>query len=278
MMRVASLEEVFSRLDRLAVERRDATALAPASGRPMTFGTLSSAVTAAATRLRSEGLRQGDSVSFSVRPSIASIVLILAVVRAGGIVVAADPGMGVDVFNARMAMVRPAFVMAESLLYALSASSLFRWLPAGRRLQLPQLGRMPECRFVRVGRWLPGVPPSLDAAHLIDPPTTIDPVATREPEDPVFIVFTSGTTSSPRTVVHTARSVAAMIDAARYVSELDTDSVVVTDQLHSVLPALLAGSTVVLPAPERAPANSSGSCVRRTQRTPSPSRRICTGS
>jgi acyl-CoA synthetase (AMP-forming)/AMP-acid ligase II len=66
-------------------------------------------------------------------------------------------------------------------------------------------------------------------------------------EDPVLIIFTSGTTADPRAVVHTTRSIAAMVDASHLISDLDADSIVMTDQLHSTLPALLAGARVVLP-------------------------------
>jgi acyl-CoA synthetase (AMP-forming)/AMP-acid ligase II len=246
MTRVASLSDVYSTLNRLAVERRDDVALVSPQGRLTTFGALHDAVSAAATGLRAEGMQRGDVVAFSVRPSVEAIVLILATVRAGGTIVAADPGMGAALFSARMVAVRPRFVMAESLLYMLSGNRLARGLLRGRHLELPQVGRMDGCRFVRVGRWLPGTPPSIAAASLMRSPASGLPVDLHA-DDAVFVVFTSGTTADPRAVVHTARSAAAVFDAAHLISELDRDAVVVTDQLHSALPALLAGSRVVIP-------------------------------
>jgi acyl-CoA synthetase (AMP-forming)/AMP-acid ligase II len=47
--------------------------------------------------------------------------------------------------------------------------------------------------------------------------------------------------------VHTACSIAATLDTAHLLSDLDAGSIVMTDQLHSTLPALLAGARVVLP-------------------------------
>src|SRR5689334_17787826 len=82
------------------------------------------------------------------------------------------------------------------------------------------------CRFVRVGPWLPGTPPSLDSARLMAPlPRCAPPVELRA-DDPVLIIFTSGTTAEPRAVVHTARSTAAMLDASHLLSDLDADSIV----------------------------------------------------
>jgi acyl-CoA synthetase (AMP-forming)/AMP-acid ligase II len=240
--------DIFTTLGRLARERRDAPALVSPRGRVTTFGGLEEAVGAAATRLQAAGLHPGDAVVFSVRPSVEAIVLILATARAGGVLVAADPGMGESLFNRRMAAVQPRFVMAESLLYALSASRLARRVLRSRKLELPRVGRLPGCRFVRVGRRLPGTPPSLDAARLMAPlPGPARPLVARPPHAPVLIVFTSGTTAEPRAVVHSARSVAASVRAAHHVSDLGERSVVLTDQLHSALPALLAGSRVQLP-------------------------------
>jgi acyl-CoA synthetase (AMP-forming)/AMP-acid ligase II len=246
--RIASLADVHSSLSCLAAERRDDVALVSPRGRLTTFGALNDAVSGAATRLTLEGMRRGDAVVFSVRPSVEAIILILATLRAGGTTVAADPGMGADLFAARMAAVQPKFVMAESLLYALSSNRVARRLLRTRHLELPQVSRLAGCRFVRVGHWLPGTPPSIDAANLMrslacpgKQPLWLDQ------DDAVFIVFTSGTTAHPRAVVHTARSIAATLDASLLISDLDNHAVVMTDQLHSALPALLAGTRVVLP-------------------------------
>src|SRR5437868_466732 len=134
MTRVASLGEMFVTLDRLAHERPYDIALISPQGRHITFAALNDAICATATRLQTEGMQPGDAVVFSVRPSVEAIILILATVRAGGTIVAADPGMGAELFAARMAAVRPKFVMAESLLYALSASRLARRILRSRRL------------------------------------------------------------------------------------------------------------------------------------------------
>lgn len=247
MTRITSLSEIYESLDRLARERPDDVALIAPRGKHTTFAALNDAVCAAATRLQAEGMRLGDAVMFSVRPSVEAIILILATIRAGGIIVAADPGMGAALFAARMAAVRPRFVMAESLLYALSASPVARKVLRSRHLELPQIGKMAGCRFVRVGPWLPGTPRSIDAARLMRPLPHYNPPVQMQGDDPVLIIFTSGTTAEPRAVVHTARSIAAMIDAAHLIVDLDADSIVMTDQLHSTLPALLAGARVVLP-------------------------------
>jgi acyl-CoA synthetase (AMP-forming)/AMP-acid ligase II len=81
-----------------------------------------------------------------------------------------------------------------------------------------------------------------------------DPPVDLQPDDAAFIVFTSGTTADPRAVVHTARSISAVLAASRLISDLNAEAVVMTDQLHSALPALVAGARVVLPPTGARPA------------------------
>ncbi len=139
-------------------------------------------------------------------------------------------------------------MMAETILYALSSSRLARKVTRRRGLDLPHVGGLPGCQFVRVGPWLPGTPRSLGFRDLVRPiDSTAAPAIQHGCDDAVFIVFTSGTTARPKAVVHTARSIAATLDASHLISDLNAESVVMTDQLHSVLPALLAGSCVFLP-------------------------------
>ena len=76
MTRIASLNEMYVVLDRLAHERPNDVAMISPRGQHTTFAALSDAVSAAATRLQAEGMQQGDAVVFSVRPSVKAIILI----------------------------------------------------------------------------------------------------------------------------------------------------------------------------------------------------------
>ena len=99
----AFVEDILGQARRL----RGAVALMETNGRQITYAELLRRVEGGASALHRKGFKAGDAVLFTVRPSIASISLILAVVRAGGIVVAADPRMGASVFESRVALARP---------------------------------------------------------------------------------------------------------------------------------------------------------------------------
>src|SRR5207253_1210961 len=125
-------------------------------------------------------------------------------------------------------------------------SAATRWLLGRVGARLPSFRMIPRARFARVGRWIPGA----GDASVIDPGT---PPATRcEPndrsaDDPMIVVFTSGTTASPKAVVHTWRSVEAALDLIGSQLAIGEGDVMYARDLHLMLPAMAAGARVVMP-------------------------------
>ncbi|GLC25644.1 class I adenylate-forming enzyme family protein [Roseisolibacter agri] len=239
-------------LDRLAAraaERPDAPAVANDDGRPVDRATLVRRVRALARGLVAAGLAPGDRVLFAVRPSVEAIVAILAVVEAGGVLVAAEVGTGSALFAARMALVRPRWVIGESLLLAAAGSRVARAIARRRGVDLPSLDALREARLVRVGPWLPGMRGARAATAIeragVEAPHVALPAA-RE-DAPAFVVFTSGTTAAPRAVVHTQRSLRATLDVVGASLAVADGDVLYAGELHLALPALLAGARVVVP-------------------------------
>ena len=242
------VERVLASLAALPADRvalRETGGWRPAQ---ISAGGLVERVERTAAGLVAEGLRPGDRVLFAVRPSIDAIALILATIRAGGVVVAADPGMGDVVFAARMERIQPRWVMAESAALALTAWPWSRALARRLNVQLPPLARplgAAPVRLVRVGPWIPGLP--APSSHTLSRHAASPLPATGDPDDPAFLVFTSGTTEQPKVVVHTGRSLSASLDALSTALALTPDDVPYARDMHIILPALLAGACAVLP-------------------------------
>lgn len=221
----------------------------------VTFGGLAERVERTAAGLRAQGMEPGDRVLFSIRPRPEGVVLCLAVLRAGGAVVFVDPGSTPELFAARIAAARPRWAATEALLYAASSGPL-RGIARSRGLLLPDYGRLPV-RHLYTGRWLPGVPRGAHrVARLGAVPGTVRALeGTAEADREALVVFTSGTTSDPKAVVHTARTLGGMLDLFAKVGDLKPGQRAHTDQMFLGLPAIMAGGTWEIPAkaPKDAP-------------------------
>ena len=240
----------------------------------VTFGDLAERIERTASALRAQGLEPGDRVLFSIRPRPEGVILCLAILRAGGAVVFVDPGSTPELFAARLAAAQPRWAATEALLYA-AASGPLRRIARSRGLLLPDYGRLPV-RHLYTGPWLPGVPRgALRVARLAARGTASAPgsgpasssapgsapgpapasAGVPDADREALVVFTSGTTSDPKAVVHTARTLGGMLGLFAQVGALLPGQRAHTDQMFLGLPAVLAGGTWEIPArsPKDAP-------------------------
>jgi acyl-CoA synthetase (AMP-forming)/AMP-acid ligase II len=227
----------------------------------VTFGGLAERVERTAAALRARGMLPGDRVLFSIRPRPEGVILCLAVLRAGGAVVFVDPGSTPELFAARIAAARPRWAATEALLYAASSGPL-RGVARSRGLLLPDYGRLPV-RHLYTGPWLPGVPRGARRVASLGRTAPVVPAAPgpAEREDrEALVVFTSGTTSDPKAVVHTARTLGGMLSLFARVGDLNPGQRAHTDQMFLGLPAMLTGGTWEIPA--KAPKDAPEAFVR----------------
>jgi acyl-CoA synthetase (AMP-forming)/AMP-acid ligase II len=236
---------LLDQIEARCVSDPSAPALIQAGGRIYTYGEVKAELDALTSGLLNAGMRPGDAVVYSVRPSPESVLLLLAVVRCGGVVVAVDPGMSPELFAARLSLLDPRWVMAESILYALAQAAPLRRALERKGVRLPSL-RVRGARLLLQGRPLPWVHGAL---YYRDLAGTKAAVATPDvdPNGTAVVVFTSGTTSMPKGVVHSRASIGAgLAMVAAHLALRPTDCLY-TDQLHMIVPALMAGASVVIP-------------------------------
>lgn len=219
---------------------RPAVLGATVTGRPVvhaTRGELAELADGYASALHHCGLSSGDTLGVAVRPGARALAVTLAAYRLGLRMAVLDPSAGPDVLTARLALARPALVVADA-----AAQAVAGWAgPLARRagLALPELAGLGPVRTV--GRRLPGSAPTL---HPRGGPV---PAGSDHDGDAV-IVFTSGTTSRPRAVVHTRSSLDAGLRAVAGLVRPTPGRPVLGGTFFVLVPALASGAPVALPA------------------------------
>jgi olefin beta-lactone synthetase len=185
-----------------AVQRRpERPALAMGLGHDrLTYGELWDKVDRASTGLARAGLRPGDRVICMVPMSLDLYVILLGVLKAGGVAVFVDPWVGLRQVAAFAAFAEPrAYVGAFK-------SHLLRFLqPALRRLPLT----------ITCGTRVGGIPARLTLKELLSKPGN-GVIRERGPSDPALITFTSGSSGTPKGVNRTHGFLRAQHEALRH--------------------------------------------------------------
>lgn len=201
-----------------------------------TCGDLADLAERYAAALHARGLGPGGTVGVAVRPGPRALAVMLALHRLGARAAVLDPGAGPDVLRARLALARPELVLADAAVQAVAG-----WArPVARRahLALPDLAELGP--VVTVGPRLPGCAPALGGGGLLPRPFDGDGDA--------VVVFTSGTTSRPRAVVHTRASLAAGMAAVTELVRPRAGRPVLGGTFFVLVPSLANGAPVALPA------------------------------
>lgn len=197
--------------------------------RTVTFAALDRRVNAAIANFERHGLCPGDRVLLAVPVSIDTYVLMLALLKAGMVVMYIDPGHGP----------------------ATAVRILDRWPPAAivasRSILLPgllfrELRRIPK-RFVSGG----GMPGAI-RIHPGESSTATAPVATRAAADPAVLSFTSGTGGEPKALLRTHGFLRTQLRVLRQVADVVEDDIDFVAMPMFVLFNLANRITSVLPA------------------------------
>ena len=192
--------------------RRDPARIAVAErGRSLTYGQLDATIDGAVAALRGEGVTAADAVFVLTANDIVSVVAVHAVLRLGALVMVAPTSAGAAQVRDIVDATEPSVVLAPASL-------------------LPTSDDTPGTRWLLT-----------DTIGGADPVSGGTTAAGRDPDEPSLVIFTSGTTSRPKGVVHSLNTLLVasrnFIEAARLTA---ADNIFMISPLASVTGMLQA--------------------------------------
>ena len=98
---------LLAELEIISARAPDSIALIEESGRVVSYSALVARIARIAVALRQHGVRRGDRVLFAIRPSETAVATIVALTEIGAVLVAAQVGVGDELFESQMRTVEP---------------------------------------------------------------------------------------------------------------------------------------------------------------------------
>lgn len=217
---------VVEYLHTAATSAPDTAALVAGIGRKrrcLSFAQLADRVDAVVADLDRCALRPGDRVLLAVPISSEMYVALLAILKAGLVVMYVDPAHGAAVAAHCLRSYPPAAIIGTR------RTLWMRWL-------LPELRRIPKQLVVARA---PGEG---------DGPARPRPIASRSLEDPALLTFTSGSTALPKPVLRTHGFLATQLDSLNAIARPEPHAVDLCAMPMFVLLNLANAITSVVPA------------------------------
>lgn len=200
-----------------------------------------------AINLSQSGFKKDDRVLILVRPGIDLVVFILAVMRLGGVILIADPGMGKDVFKNRVKLAHPKWIFGESIVFAIQHHPIIKYFLRKKGFEVPEISSIKGIRNIRLGIPLPGSFTAISFNSLIrQADTSPSEFLALNTDDEAMIVFTSGTTSLPKGVVHTVSSLSETIKKIAQVCNPSPSDIFNASLAHFLLLSVALGVTAIL--------------------------------
>ncbi|MEK7106491.1 MAG: AMP-binding protein, partial [Patescibacteria group bacterium] len=210
-------------------------------GRNLTGKEIVNYIDTIALDLLSRGIQQKDRVVFLAQPSIESILYFFALTRIGAVIVLADPEMGQQNFIDRITFSEARFILQDPILEKIDRFSFVK--PILRMLHIWFPDNLPIARDHKITIKSLSVIKKLPAKSFKEEPLSED--------TDLAIIFTSGTTGTPKGVVHSYKSLFAGIKIICDGIPIASEDYIYASQIYFLLIGLNIPARVYVPKPKK---------------------------
>jgi long-subunit acyl-CoA synthetase (AMP-forming) len=216
------------------------------NNRKITAGEIFNRSISVASGLAVRGFHQNDMAVIATEPGEEFLEIMHAVIMLQGKIAIIDPEMGRENYAAKMQQLQPKWMFIDSRLLLVREHPLLNWVLPRIGIKFPQISILPGVRLIAVGSKFPIFRKHIffrdlykGIAHLPEP---LPDGAISES----IIIYTSGTLSVPKGVLHTGESLEASIKALKNLLIADQNVIVGTNLPHFMLLGIASGIPVKL--------------------------------
>lgn len=227
---------VYGQFRRIAESRSDEPAIIGSDGSEYSFWEVDQQARQVAAWLEQQGLGDGERIPVYIPDRSAYIPVVLGIWRAGCVANPVNTRFGIEELEYTLNDVRPSALITSSAFEDQIDEIVDRveFLHHDVVIKADIDGEFPEAKF-------PDPEEAPETAKKLD-------------EDPLEIMYTSGTTGKPKGVIHTHRNVSSQIEAETDLFNITASDTAITPiplfhvgGLHGIaLPTLYSGGTVVI--------------------------------
>ena len=188
--------------------------------------------------------KKDDLVVMATEPGEAFLEIMYAVILLQGKIAIIDPEMGRENYAAKMKQLQPQWMFIDSRLLFLQEHPVLKNLLSRSGKKIPEISLLPGVRLISVGRKLPVFRKHISFKYFsnVSPLPALPLYAPGHTEN--IIIYTSGTLSVPKGVVHTGYSLGSSITGLKNLLAANRNAIVGASLPHFMLLGITAGIPV----------------------------------